>query len=105
MMRFYLGLTNLEHYLDDFIYVVVADLAISQRLQKENFTERFFTDCLSIPPREAKDMEITVVPIFGLEVDRNNFRVYVPLNKLAERKKLLVVRLNKTFLYGKKLNC
>ena len=83
MLQSYLGWTNLEHYLDDFIHVLAAELATPQRLQQENTAYQLFTDCLGIPRQDAKDVEGTVVLVFGLEVDTNNFIVRVPPDKVA----------------------
>ena len=83
MLQSYLGWINLEHYLDDFIHVMAADLATPERLQQENTAYQLFTDCLGIPRQDAKDVEGTVVPVFGLEVDTNKFIVRVPPDKVA----------------------
>ena len=86
MLQSYLGWRYLEHYLDDFIHILAADLATPQRLQDENTAYQLFTDCLGIPRQDAKDVEGTVVPVFGLEVDTNLFIVRVPADKVARAK-------------------
>ena len=58
-------------------------LNFSERLQQENTAYQLFTDCLGIPRQDAKDVEGTVVPVFGLEVDTNKFIVRVPPDKVA----------------------
>lgn len=83
MLQFYLGWTNVQHYLDDFINVLTADLATPQRVQKENSVHQLFTNCFGIPRQDFKDIGSTVVRVFGLEVDKNNFIVRVPPNKLT----------------------
>lgn len=83
MLHSYLGWTNLEHYLDDFIRVLASELATEQRLKEDNRAYCLLTDCLGVPRQDAKDVHGTVVIVFGLEVDTNLFIVRVPADKLA----------------------
>ncbi len=83
MLQSYLGWANLKHYLDDFIYIMTADLETPERLQQENTAYQLFTDCLDISRQDAKDVEDIVVSVFGLEVDINKLIICVPLDKVA----------------------
>ena len=84
MLQSNLGWTNLEHYLDNFIHVMAADLAIPEQLQHENTAYQFFTDCLGILCQNTKDVEGTIVLVFGLEVNTNKCIICVPPDKVAQ---------------------
>ena len=82
MLHSYLGWTDLEHYLDDFIWVLTSKLATKERLAQDDVAYCLFTDCLGIPRQDTKDVHGTVVIVFGLEVNTNKFIVCVPTNKV-----------------------
>ena len=86
MLQSYLGWRYLKHYLDNFIYVLAADLATQQQLQNKNIAYQLFTNCLGIPCQDAKDIEGTIVPVFGLEVDTNLFIVCLLADKVTRAK-------------------
>lgn len=85
MLRTYLGWTNHEHYLDDFIHVLASELDIEHCLSEDNRAYCLLADFLGVPREDAKDVHVhgTVVIVFGLKVDINSFTIQVPADKLA----------------------
>ena len=86
MLISYLGWTESEHCLDDFINIIEASVAIPSYLQRFEDSYRHLTDCLSIPRQENKDCMGTVVSIFGIEVDTNSFIARISPKKLHRAK-------------------
>ena len=90
--------------MDDFIYVLAANLATSQQLQDENTAYHLFTDRLGIPHQDAKDVKGIVVPVFGLEVDTNLFIVCVFADKVARAKEATSLAHKQRSLRSKQLS-
>ena len=82
MLISYLGWTESEHYLDDFINIVKASLATPTFLKQHEKSYQLLTDILGIPHQENKNCMETVVAIFGIEVDTNLFIARIPPKKL-----------------------
>ena len=83
MLHSYLGWTDLEHYLNNFIWVLTSKSATKKRLAQDDIAYCLFTDCLGIPRQDTKDVHGTVVIVFGLEVDTNEFIICVPVDKVV----------------------
>lgn len=66
MLQFYFSWANFKHYLDNFIYIFVPDLSIPKWLQQTNIAYQLFIYCLGILYQNAKNIDDTVVSIFGL---------------------------------------
>ena len=82
MLHLYLGWTDSEHYLDNFIRVLTSKLAIKERFAQDDVAYCLFIDCLGIPRQDTKNVHGTVVIVFSLEVDTNEFIVRVPTDKV-----------------------
>lgn len=79
----YLGWTDLEHYLDDFIRVLASESVTEERRRQDNIAYCLLTDRLGVLRQGSKDIHGTVVKVFGLEVHTNLSVVQVPADKLA----------------------
>lgn len=79
----YLHWKRLRHYLDDFISVLEASTATSERIGSTHKDYKDLTDCLGIPRNDAKDSTGTVCPVLGIEVDTNTFEARLPIDKLS----------------------
>ena len=75
MLVLYLDLQELEHYLDNFIFIIKARLATSLNQGKYNNNYWLLTDWLSISCQDTKDCINTIVFIFDIEIDINLFVV------------------------------
>ena len=63
------------------------------RMDSNNYI--FLTEILGMPQQETKDIEGTVVSVFGIEVDMNLFKLRFPRNNLHKVCELAVAILNK----------
>jgi hypothetical protein len=77
MIVSYLNWLNLRHYLDDFIGV------FSSRNDFDPVTFDLLMSVLGVPIKSSKNLEGTIVPVFGIEVDINVFTARLPADKLA----------------------
>ena len=74
---------ELEHYLDDYVLVVPPSLCSPEHLQKLHQEYNEITEVLGVPQNKTKDMEGTVIPVFGIEVDTTEMIARVPLDKIS----------------------
>lgn len=92
----YLGWTDLEHYLDDFIRVLASESATEERRRQDNIAYCLLTDCLRVPRQDSKDVHGTVVKVFGLEVDTSSSVVRAPADKLARARQAVKAALSQS---------
>lgn len=98
----YLSWVNLDYYLNDFIYVLAADLATSQQFQDKNKAYQLFTNYIDIPHQEVKDIEDTFVLVFELKIDIENFINCILPNKIARAQEITNLALKQSFFTRKK---
>ena len=79
----YLYQQLLQHYFNNFIYVIFIKEATNERLQKEKKDYIAFTNCLGIPRNEKKDAQGTVCLFLRTIINTNLFKARLPTKKLA----------------------
>lgn len=75
---------SVDHYLGDFIAMLPVSEATPARLQEYTQDYNRVTDVLGIPRQESKDKTGTVVPVFGIEINSNDFIASLPPEKIAK---------------------
>ena len=86
MLTAYLDWQELEHYLDDFIFIIPAISATAKKLDKHNKGYKLLTDCLGIPHQNTKDCMGTIISVFGIEIDTTFFVARIPPEKQQKAK-------------------
>lgn len=82
MLYSFLGWSELEHYLNNFIQVLTSKLASKEHLAQDDVAYHLFINCLRITRQDTKNVHGTVVIVFRLKIDTNKFIVCVPTNKV-----------------------
>ena len=86
---------DLEHYLDNFVAFFPAVEATFDRIRIKSNNYACLIDILEIPQQEIKNLEGTLVPIFGIEVDTNLFTMRLTSDILYKVCELSVSASNK----------
>lgn len=73
------------HYLDDFVSVFPSTTTTEQ-IEQQSSAYNWLTDILGIPRNESKNLEGSIIPILGIEVDTNSFTASLPQEKLDQAK-------------------
>ena len=71
------------HYLDNFVAIFRSDTS-PERLLAEANAYIWLTDLLGLPRNNSEDCQITVVTVFGIEVDTSSFTSRLPWDKLEK---------------------
>lgn len=87
MMVSYLHWSLVCHYLDDFIYVIPASEVSSVRLHLDIQAYDELMVLLGMPNNGSKEEQGTVVIVFGIEIDTENFIARLPSEKLEKVRK------------------
>lgn len=78
----------LDHYLDDFMFIIPTSPSINATIQSANSDYVAITNLLGIPRNDKKDECGTIVSILGYEVDTTIFTLRVSHPKLIEASKV-----------------
>lgn len=73
MLTAYLNRQELEHYLDNFIFIISAIFIIVEKLNKHHNGYKLLTDCLGILRQDAKDYMSIIISVFGVKINTNLF--------------------------------
>ena len=74
---------SVDHYLDDFVAMLPASEATPATLREYNRKYEQVTNVLCIPRQESKDQTGTIIPVFGIEINSNNFVASLPPDQIA----------------------
>jgi hypothetical protein len=77
MLQSYLGWELLEHYLDDFIYIVLASIASLTALVDKAFDYIMLTNFLRVLRNNNKDHIGLVVEVLGYEINTIHITIYL----------------------------
>jgi hypothetical protein len=77
MLQSYLGWELLEHYLDDFIYIVLASIASLTALVDKAFDYIMLTNFLRVLHNNNKDYIGLVVEVLGYEINTIHMIIYL----------------------------
>lgn len=79
----------LVHYLDDFVAVFTAAQASTNQTRHAHIAYNWVTDLLAIPKNDLKDAKVTLVIVFGIEIDTRNFTARLSNDKLEKAVKAM----------------
>jgi hypothetical protein len=94
MLQSYLGWERLEHYLDDFIYIILASMASLTALVDKAFDYIMLTNFLRVLCNNNKDYTSLVVEVLSYEINTIHIIVYLLQEKLK-----YVINATNTTLY------
>ena len=75
---------SVDHYLDDFLAIILALKAIPATLLQYNRNYEQVTDLLGIPRQKSKNQSRTVIPVIVIEIDSTKFMARFPSEKIAK---------------------
>ncbi len=73
----------LFHYLDNFV-AISRSVTSPERLVAEANAYIWLTDLLGLSQNNSKDCKVTMVSVFGMEVDTSSFTTRLPRDKLGK---------------------
>jgi len=83
ILQSWLQWCHLEHFLDDFIYIVPENQASLPQLRKINAEYNTVTDVLGVPRNDKKDCTGTIIEVLGILVNTHKFEASLSQEKLT----------------------